>query len=622
MPKRPDKCGPWTLGKKIGFGGQGNVYEARRSEDEDIRALKLVQASSSKKRARFIQEIRLHEKLAGENVANIIPIVDHNLDELEDGADSGYIVMPKAETSLEQTHGLLVGRVELVLEVFSGIVNGIRAAHSEGVVHRDIKPGNVLFMDSSVREPLVSDFGICFLKGTPEEERLTDTGETVGNRFFLAPEQERGGIANIRDAADIYGLGKLIHFMLTGRYLVREDLDDAFRPEELDSDPRFQLILDQILVKTIVREADARIQTAVELYEVVNALRNNGTGDHASPSADGPDDPNNSAIPQRIPDVSGPESRSPTATPEPSPNKPNESPGLEDFYPQFVLEVADGRLNKLRLQFDEGRKEFRKAWATIHDQVKDKPRDAPATASALIRREGRITALTLAMARFDCVDLSNDHKRYLEFLTKTSEGLAGYPAVSSIPHVLAGFLYMTASVAALRYESWTLFRFLLNTKYKWYYQSGRPLFNYGFDHSYFFHAEAFGREANKIHNLYREALIDPAIAETMQMTEEEALDTYLQVQMLMTLRAVQCREKNEGFHIWPDYGRFRGDRVQTLLDHAYHDKEFGTGVAGAFGETWKQFFDKLNDRLAIPPKHFWSGSPYWWESLGNWEPRS
>jgi serine/threonine protein kinase len=101
-------------------------------------------------------------------------------------------------------------------------VTGIRSAHQHGAIHRDIKPANVLFLDESLREPMVSDFGICFLKETIESERLTEHGETVGAKFFMAPEQERGGITDVAEASDIYALGKLLHFMITSRYLYRE----------------------------------------------------------------------------------------------------------------------------------------------------------------------------------------------------------------------------------------------------------------------------------------------------------------------------------------------------------------------------------------------------------------
>jgi serine/threonine protein kinase len=136
-----------------------------------------------------------------------------------------------------------------------------------------MKPANVLFLDASF-SPLVSDFGICFLKETPDSERLTDAHETVGPKFFMAPEQERGGVTDVDFSADIYTLGKLLHYMLTGRYLYREKLPEAFHEGELDRDKRLNVIRQQILARTIMEEPASRIQSAEELLEAVEEMLN------------------------------------------------------------------------------------------------------------------------------------------------------------------------------------------------------------------------------------------------------------------------------------------------------------------------------------------------------------
>ncbi len=165
-------------------------------------------------------------------------------------------------------------RTELCLETFIGILNGVRAAHAEGIVHRDMKPQNVLFLDESMRNPLVSDFGICFLKETAKGVRITEIGETVGAKFFMAPEQERGGITDVDSSADVYALGKLLHHMITSRYLHREKLEEAFQKSEMESDQRLETIMDGILALTIVEDKDKRIQTAGHLYEIASKILN------------------------------------------------------------------------------------------------------------------------------------------------------------------------------------------------------------------------------------------------------------------------------------------------------------------------------------------------------------
>jgi serine/threonine protein kinase len=266
--------GPWALGERLGRGGQGSVYLATRGEGPEFAAAKVLNLSRPKKRARFLREVEIHASLSAKKAPNIIPIIDHNLLELsepENGVE-GYIVMPRAKWSLEDLTDLYQGRVELCLETFVGVANGIAIAHREGVIHRDIKPANVLFLDSSCREPMVSDFGICLLKETAEADRITDVGESVGARWFMAPEQEAGGISDIQFAADVYALGKLLHYMLTARHLPRERLSEAFTEQELRDDERLNLIQDQILARAIVEDPSARLQTSGELLTIVREI--------------------------------------------------------------------------------------------------------------------------------------------------------------------------------------------------------------------------------------------------------------------------------------------------------------------------------------------------------------
>lgn len=265
----PKTVGPWKLGEQIRRGGQGRVFEATRDEGT-IAAVKVIELSWPKKRARFIQEVRTHSLLSDAHVPNVIPVLDHNLVELSDpeNAVRGYIAMPRAVCSLDDRIGIYTLRTDLCLETFLGVVNGIRNAHHAGAIHRDIKPANVLFLDESLKEPLVCDFGICFLKETPDSDRVTEEGETVGARFFMAPEQERGGITDVSEAADIYALGKLLHFMITSRRLEREKLSQSFEESEIKGDARLAIVRDELLAKMIVEDPSKRVQSADEIFMI------------------------------------------------------------------------------------------------------------------------------------------------------------------------------------------------------------------------------------------------------------------------------------------------------------------------------------------------------------------
>jgi serine/threonine protein kinase len=180
--------------------------------------------------------------------------------------------MPRAVCSLDDRINLYTLRIDFCLETFLGIVNGIRNAHQSGAVHRDIKPANVLFLDESLKEPLVSDFGICFLKETSDNSRLTEEGETVGARFFMAPEQERGGVTDVAEAADIYALGKLLHFMITSRHLYREELYRSFEEKEILEDERLSIIRDELLNQMIVENPAKRIQSTDEVFRLASEI--------------------------------------------------------------------------------------------------------------------------------------------------------------------------------------------------------------------------------------------------------------------------------------------------------------------------------------------------------------
>lgn len=109
--------------------------------------------------------------------------------------------------------------------MFIVIANAVNHAHSQRVVHRDLKPANI-FLQTPTFRPLVGDFGLCYVQDDGDDERQTDLEEAVGPRFFMAPELEDGRADVIAPSADVYSLGKLLYWMLTGRIFSREKLRD------------------------------------------------------------------------------------------------------------------------------------------------------------------------------------------------------------------------------------------------------------------------------------------------------------------------------------------------------------------------------------------------------------
>jgi hypothetical protein len=289
-------------------------------------------------------------------------------------------------------------------------------------------------------------------------------------------------------------------------------------------------------------------------------------------------------------------------------------------YKKYIDQLTSGNETKIRLEFDQLEDTFRNCWKTIYNEISNSPSEAPEAAIRLIQEQTQATALILAIGRCDNKELFRPVKLFLQFLTKASEGIAGYPAASAVPHVQAGFLYMAMSLISLEKESWNILYSLLTEKFEWYYQSGRPLYSYGFVHVYFFHPEALNRNASKTHDFYRQRLKEDAIIEQQGIKDDGLLNLYVQAQFLMSLRGSQYLEQGNDIPIWPDFGRFHGYRLVPLLDRIFHDDHYAKGILRSFGESREQFFERLNNRLLLLTKRF-SGSNYFWDSIKSWEPR-
>jgi hypothetical protein len=508
--------------------------------------------------------------------------------------------MPKAETTLDDQIPLLVSRVDLCLEILHGIVSGVKEAHSAGIIHRDLKPTNVLFQDKALRDPLISDFGICFVKGTADEDRVTELHETVGAKFYMAPEQEQGGRTDVGETADMYALGKLLHSMLTGRTLYREDLGAAFTQAEIEADPRLSLIREEILARTIVLQPGKRVQTASELLEIVDKVRQR-LGGPAQRLSFGSQSANGEKLKSPVPGA-----------------RPSE--GIAEAFGSAIAALDEGRLRSVRLSFDHALTDFSGAWVRIRKSITS-PTQAQQAAQDLIMSQRHATGLTLAMGRMNATELFPDFKRLLESITRSTESEPGYLAINAVPHVLAGFLYMTASVAALHFESWDVLKLLLRTQFEWFYRSERPLYSFGFDHAYFFHAEALGRKASASHDLFRAELSRVEILGILGLNKEGLLNVYLQTQLVMSLRAAQEKEVGKDVGMFADFGRFYDWRIIPLLDRLHSDPEADEFFNKVFSETRDEWFSRLNDRLKIVQSEFWGQTDYIWESISSYEPR-
>lgn len=103
---------------------------------------------------------------------------------------------------------------------------------------------------------VVLDFGLCYF--TDEEERLTETMEQVGSRFYMAPELESGRAGSVTAKADVYSLGKILYYLLSGRHLPRENLDGENSLVHLTSDRQMDFVTERLLRPALAEDPDSR----------------------------------------------------------------------------------------------------------------------------------------------------------------------------------------------------------------------------------------------------------------------------------------------------------------------------------------------------------------------------
>jgi serine/threonine protein kinase len=262
----------YELLARLGSGATGTVYRARRLHIGDEVAVKVLSSDyvlAESALERFRREARSAAMIRHPNVVTI-----HDFGESKPG-EPAYIVMELVRgislRELLQREGRL--RPERAVALMNDICAGVGIAHQQGVVHRDLKPDNIIVSEPQYEEDhetaKVVDFGVAKLRDTTAEFRLTKTGALIGTPFYMSPEQLHGQPLDAR--SDVYSLGAMLYEMLAGTPPFNATSLPELITKQLNSEPpSFDPLLNvpvalesccrQAMAKTPAeRPADARV---------------------------------------------------------------------------------------------------------------------------------------------------------------------------------------------------------------------------------------------------------------------------------------------------------------------------------------------------------------------------
>ncbi len=244
----------YAIERELGSGGMATVYLGRDLKHTRQVAVKVLrpEVAAAVGSDRFLREIRITAQL---NHPHILPLLDSG-----EAGSLLYYVMPYVAGGSLRRRLAAEARLplEAVLRVVRQVAAGLELAHRHGVVHRDVKPENILFSEGLA---VVADFGIAKAVSTAGREALTRTGVPLGTPGYMSPEQAMG-VAELDERTDVYSLGCVVYEMLTGGTPVAlPSPDDARLGRFLDAPPEHRERLDELpgrVEQTLVKALAAR----------------------------------------------------------------------------------------------------------------------------------------------------------------------------------------------------------------------------------------------------------------------------------------------------------------------------------------------------------------------------
>lgn len=263
----------YRIEKVIGIGGMAVVFKATdilMRRQVAVKILKDEISADSQSVKRFINESKAVAMLSHQNIVNIYDVsVRDNIK---------YIVMEYIEgiTLKSYMEHREVLNLREIISYSTQILRALSHAHKKGIVHRDIKPQNIMLLKNGVIK--VTDFGIAKL---PNADTLTMTDKAIGTVFYISPEQANGQDIDAR--SDLYSLGVMMYEMATGSLPFTGDSPVSVALMQINNEPKapreinpqIPVGLEQIITKAMRKDPDERYQSAEEMLEQLSQFRQN-----------------------------------------------------------------------------------------------------------------------------------------------------------------------------------------------------------------------------------------------------------------------------------------------------------------------------------------------------------
>jgi len=267
-------AGRYEVKEVLGMGGMGVVYRAFDRELQEPVAIKTLrpEAMSTDTVAldRFKQEIRLARKIAHRNVVRT-----YDLGEVK---GTYYLTMEFVEG--KSLKSLIEGRgrlpIPVTLTIGKQLCRALEVAHEQGVIHRDIKPQNMVVEPSGFLK--VMDFGIARLANPPKGKGLTEAGMSIGTPDYMSPEQLQG--LDLDPRSDLYSAGVVLFECVSGRVPFEADTPWALIAKHLEEEapdprtinPEVPETLAAVILKAMGRKPEDRYQTAASMYDALDLI--------------------------------------------------------------------------------------------------------------------------------------------------------------------------------------------------------------------------------------------------------------------------------------------------------------------------------------------------------------